>query len=99
MEQEKSAADQVKEAVWQYTQSGLVLLVVFLAGVFLGFQLWGAGEQGAPMLRRLKVENDQKINKLTNEREDCNKVLQVTRERQGATEKELAALKAKAATP
>ncbi len=96
---DKEAAAQVKAVVWQYTQSGLVLLVVFLAGLFLGYQLWGVGDQGAPALREHAKQQDQEINRVKNEREDCQKVLEVTRSRQASLEKDMAALKAKAGVP
>ena len=96
MEQDKSAADQVKEAVWWYTQATIVLLLLFGAGAFLGWQLWGSGEDGAVALRAKVVAMDQDLNRIKNEREDCQKVLEVTRGRQAAMDKEMAALKAKA---
>ena len=95
MEQDKSAADQVKEAVWWYTQATIVLLLLFGAGAFLGWQLWGSGEDGAIALRAKLVTMDQDLNRIKNEREDCQKVLEVTRGRQAAMDKEMAALKSK----
>lgn len=95
MDQDKSAAAQVKEAVWWYTQATIVLLLLFGAGAFLGWQLWGSGEDGAVALRAKVVAMDQDLNRIKNEREDCQKVLEVTRGRQAAMDKEMAALKAK----
>jgi hypothetical protein len=91
---EKSAGDQVKEAVWVYTQRVVVVLLFFGAGVFLGYQLWGAGEMGQPALAARVEKLDLDVNKMRNEREDCQKVLQVTQARKEAAEKELQALKA-----
>jgi hypothetical protein len=99
MAQEETAAAQVKEAVWWYTQATVVLLLLFGAGVFLGWTLWGSGDEGAPALRQRVVAMDQEFNRVKNEREDCQKVLEVTRTRQGALEKEMNALKAGAAAP
>ncbi len=93
---EKSAADQVKEQVWLYTQYLIIVLLFFGAGLFLGYQKWGAGDLGQPALLALKESNEKDINRLKNEREDCQKVLQVTQTRKEAVDKELAALKAKA---
>lgn len=95
-EPEKSAADQVKDAVWVYTQRVVVVLLFFGAGLFLGYQKWGAGENGQPaLLQRVdKLELD--LNRIKNEREDCQKVLAVTQARKDTAEKELTALKAKA---
>ncbi|MFN8599677.1 MAG: hypothetical protein U0842_04360 [Candidatus Binatia bacterium] len=93
---EKTAADQVKEQVWLYTQYLIIVLLFFGAGLFLGYQKWGAGDLGQPALLALKESNEKDINRLKNEREDCQKVLQVTQTRKEAVDKELAALKAKA---
>jgi predicted negative regulator of RcsB-dependent stress response len=99
MEPEKSAADQVKDAVWVYTQRTIVALLLFGAGLFLGYQLWGAGEMGQPALAARVEKLDQDMNRVKNEREDCQKVLQVTQTRKEAVEKELQALKAKTQAP
>ena len=93
---DKTAADQVKDAAWAYTQRVIIMLLFFGGGLFLGYQLWGAGENGQPALLALKETNEKDINRLKNEREDCQKVLQVTQTRKDQTDKELAALKAKA---
>lgn len=93
------AAAAVKDAAWWYTQAGLTLLATFLAGTFLGWQLWGSGDAGAPTLRNRVVSMDQEINRVKNEREDCQKVLQVTQGRQATLEKEISSLRAKAAAP
>lgn len=97
MQPEKTAADQVKDAAWVYTQRVIVVLLFFGAGIFLGYQKWGAGDEGQPALLALKEANAKEINRIKNEREDCQKVLQVTQTRKESVEKELAALKAKAA--
>ena len=39
---EKTAADQVKDAAWVYTQRIIIVLLFFGAGIFLGYQKWGA---------------------------------------------------------
>jgi hypothetical protein len=93
---DKTAADQVKDAAWAYTQRVIIVLLFFGAGIFLGYQKWGAGDLGQPSLLALKESNEKDINRLKNEREDCQKVLQVTQTRKEAVDKELAALKAKA---
>jgi len=98
-QQDKTAADQVKDAAWIYTQRVIVVLLFFGAGLFLGYQLWGAGENGKPALMERVAKLDLDVNRIKNEREDCQKVLQVTQTRKEATDKELAALKAKSGTP
>ena len=93
---EKNAADQVKDAAWAYTQRVIVMLLFFGGGLFLGYQLWGAGDMGQPALAERVAKLDQDVNRIKNEREDCQKVLQVTQTRKETADKELAALKAKA---
>jgi hypothetical protein len=99
MDEDKSAATQVKEAVWTYTGWALVLTVVFLAGLFLGYELWGSGEMGQPSLAKRVTKLDEDFNRVKNEREDCKKVLEVTQTRKAAADKELEALKSKPASP
>jgi hypothetical protein len=92
---EKNAADQVKDAAWAYTQRVIIILLFFGGGIFLGYQLWGAGEMGQPALAERVAKLDADVNRIKNEREDCQKVLQVTQTRKDQADKELATLKAK----
>jgi hypothetical protein len=92
---DKNAADQVKDAAWVYTQRVIVVLLFFGAGIFLGYQKWGAGDTGQPALMERVAKLDADVNRIKNEREDCQKVLQVTQTRKETADKELAALKAK----
>jgi hypothetical protein len=71
------------------------MLLFFGAGLFLGYQLWGAGDMGQPALAERVAKLDQDVNRIKNEREDCQKVLQVTQTRKDQADKELATLKAK----
>lgn len=97
MSDDKTAAEQVKEAAWTYTAWALVLIVTFCAGLFLGWQMWGSGEMGQPALAAKSTQLEDSLNKIKNEREDCKKVLGVTQSRQESLQKEIDALKAKAA--
>jgi len=38
---EAEAREELRDKVWMFAQRGVVGLVVFLAGLFLGYQLWG----------------------------------------------------------
>jgi len=98
MQPDKNAGDQVKDAVWAYTQRVVIIVLFFGAGLFLGYQLWGAGEMGKPALVERVTALDKDVGRLKNEREDCQKVLQVTQTRKEAVDKELAAIKAKGGT-
>ncbi len=40
-QQPQTEADALRDKVWTFAQRGVVGLVVFLAGLFLGYQLWG----------------------------------------------------------
>jgi len=94
MESEKSAASQVKEAAWTYAAWVLVLTVVFLAGVFLGYSLWGSGDMGQPALAKRTAQLDQDLNRVKNEREGCQKTLEVTKTRMDQCNKDLETAKA-----
>lgn len=45
IEGEGTEAEQLRERIWTYSQRGVVLAVVFLAGLFVGYQLWGEATQ------------------------------------------------------
>jgi cell division protein FtsB len=80
---EKTAHQQVKEALWTYSGWVAILLICIFAGLFIGHQLWG----DAVALRRrvealdaqvqlLKTEREDlstRVAKLTEERDDCRK--------------------------
>jgi len=40
-EGEDTEAEQLRERIWSYAQRGVVMAVVFFAGLFVGYQLWG----------------------------------------------------------
>jgi len=98
----KSPQDQVKEAVWRYTAQGVVLAVVFGAGLFVGYQKWGSGDMGQPALAKRVTDMDVEMNRVKNERGDCQKTLEVTNGRKQQIEKTVADLRkqlAEAAKP
>jgi cell division protein FtsB len=41
MEEQQTEAEALRDKVWIFAQRGVVGLVVFLAGLFLGYQFWG----------------------------------------------------------
>lgn len=45
VEGEGTEAEQLRERIWTYSQRGVVMAVVFFAGLFLGYQLWGQATQ------------------------------------------------------
>ena len=56
---------QLQEKVWLYAQRGVVLLVAMLAGLFIGYQLWG--QAGA--LREQVQQLEERVNLREKERD------------------------------
>ena len=78
MDEEKSPQQQVKEAVWWYTQVAVTLLAVLGAGFYIGYLQWG----DAARLRRRVDQLQKDVVKLRNERETLSSQLAlVTRDR------------------
>jgi len=42
---DRTEAVELRDKVWTYAQRGVVAMVLFLAGVFAGYQLWGQASQ------------------------------------------------------
>jgi hypothetical protein len=61
----------VQEAVWTWTGRILVLLVVFGAGAFLGWILWGTGNAGAVQLRPRVGELESQLTEQRKKVIDC----------------------------
>jgi hypothetical protein len=77
-------AEEVKEAVWVYTQYAVVLLVCVGAGVFIGWSLWG---NAATLERDLNTRTEE-VNTLKNERETLRSQLAlITRDKQECDKK------------
>ena len=74
---DEAAKKRVQEAIWQGVARGTVLAVTFGFGMFAGWVMWGSGEEGAPALRTLKVEQDAQILELKNKRVDIEGRLEV----------------------
>jgi Tfp pilus assembly protein PilO len=68
MQQSGAGADeraQLSERVWSIAQRGVVLLVAMLAGLFIGYQLWG--QAGA--LKEQVAQLEEKVNTREKERD------------------------------
>jgi hypothetical protein len=65
MTQAGHEAEEVKEAVWVYTQYAVVLLICIGAGIFIGYTLWG---NASSLAKDLNAATEQ-VNMLKNERE------------------------------
>ncbi len=64
------AKKQVQEAIWEWAGRILVLGVTFGFGFFAAWVLWGAGTEGATVLREKVVQMDSQILDLKNKRVD-----------------------------
>ena len=68
---EDAAKKRVQEAVWTWTGRVIVLLVVFIFGVYAGWVSWGAGDAGAALLRPRVVELQGKYDEQRKKVIDC----------------------------
>jgi hypothetical protein len=68
--EDELAKKQVQEAVWVWAGRLLVLAVVFGAGFFSAWLLYGSGTTGAPALRTQVAAMEQQILELKNKRVD-----------------------------
>ena len=87
MTQAGHEAEEVKEAVWVYTQYAVVLLIVLGAGVFIGYTLWG---NATTLATDLKVQTEM-VNTLKNERETLKSQLALATRDKEACQKQLSA--------
>lgn len=87
MSQAGHEAEEIKETVWVYTQYAVVLAIVFGAGTFLGWSLWG----DASSLRIDLDKSVEQVNTLKNERETLKSQLALSTRDKDACQKQLAA--------
>jgi hypothetical protein len=78
VEGEGTEAEQLRERIWTYAQRGVVMAVVFFAGLFVGYQLWGQATQ----LREQNEELTERNQSLVKERDtERSKVTLVERDK------------------
>lgn len=87
--EDEAAKKQVQEAVWAWTGRVIVLAVTFGFGFFAAWVQWGAGENGAPMLRDKIAQMDASILELKNKRVDTEGKLVVIQSRLEECQKNL----------
>ena len=87
MAQAGHEAEEIKETVWVYTQYAVVLAIVFGAGTFLGYTLWG----DASSLRTDLNASVEQVNTLKNERETLKSQLALATRDKEACQKQLSA--------
>lgn len=87
MSQAGHEAEEVKETIWVYTQYAVVLAIVFGAGTFLGYSLWG----DAATLKTDLDKSVEQVNTLKNERETLKSQLALATRDKDACQKQLSA--------
>ena len=90
---EGTEAEQLRERMWTYAQRGVVMAVVFLAGLFVGYQLWGQATQLQDKVEELTDRTQSLIKERDTER---SKVTLVERDKK-ELERQIDELKVKAA--
>jgi len=86
---EESAKHRVQEATWAGIQRIVVLLVVFGAGFFASWLMYGSGTEGAPALRVRVAELDAQIIDLKKQRQDVEGKYEVANTRLGQCQTDL----------
>jgi len=93
IEGEGTEAEQLRERIWTYAQRGVVMAVVFFAGLFVGYQLWGQATQ----LQEKVDDLTERTQSLVKERDtERSKVTLVERDKK-ELERQIDELKAKVA--
>jgi hypothetical protein len=90
-----SEQKQLQEKVWTFAQRGVVLLVAMLAGVFVGYQIWG--QAGA--LKEQVAKLEERVNILQKERDTLNSQKAIIDRDKKEVEKRLQDLQARCAAP
>ncbi|HEX7406683.1 MAG TPA: hypothetical protein VF515_03425 [Candidatus Binatia bacterium] len=86
---------QLQEKVWTFAQRGVVLLVAMLAGLFIGYQIWG--QAGA--LKEQVAKLGERVNILQKERDTLNSQKAIIDRDKKEVEKRLQDLQARCAAP
>ncbi len=90
---EETEAVELRDKIWTYAQRGVVALVVFMAGVLLGFRLWGQATQLQEQVVDLTERNQGLVKERDTER---SKVALIERDKK-EIERQLADAKSRAA--
>ena len=67
-EGEGTEAEQLRDRIWTYSQRGVVMAVVFFAGLFVGYQLWGQATQLREQVDDLTERNQSLVKERDTER-------------------------------
>ena len=93
MEETRAEAVELRDKVWIYAQRFVVALVLFLAGVFAGYQLWGH----ATKLQVQVEELTEKAASLVKERDTLRSKIAIVERDKNEALKQLEEVQAKAA--
>jgi len=86
---------QLQEKIWTFTQRGVVLLVALLAGLFIGYQMWG--QAGA--LKEQVAQLEEKVNVREKERDTLKSQMAIIDRDKKDLEKRFQDLQARCAAP
>jgi hypothetical protein len=71
IEEDEAAKKRVQEALWSWVGRIVVLVVVFVFGLFAGWVMWGAGDAGAVQLRPRVVDLESQLTEQKKRVIDC----------------------------
>ncbi len=86
---------QLQEKIWTFTQRGVVLLVAALAGLFIGYQMWG--QAGA--LKEQVAQLEERVNVREKERDTLKSQMAIVDRDKKDLEKRFQDLQARCAAP
>lgn len=86
---------QLQEKVWTFAQRGVVLLVAMLAGLLIGYRLWGQ----ASALREQVTQLEERVNLREKERDTLKSQMAIIDRDKKEVEKRLLDLQARCAAP
>lgn len=81
LEEDEESKKRIQEAVWTWVGRIIVLLVVFGFGFFTGYVMYGAGDNGAVVLRPKVEELDGALTEQRKKQIDCEGKLTVVQGR------------------
>ena len=98
MSQSDASSDeqqQLQDKIWTFTQRGVVLLVAMLAGLFIGYQMWG--QAGA--LKEQVAQLEERVNMRERERDTLKSQMAIIDRDKKDLEKRYQDLQARYAAP
>jgi cell division protein FtsB len=64
----ETEAEELRDKIWTYAQRGVLAAVVFFAGLFVGYQLWGQATQLREQVEDLTERNQSLVKERDTER-------------------------------